>query len=108
MHEPSVVLFPFIPHPNLWAKGLDFGVFGVLGLEEFLAGFLQFLLIWKVLVTETYLWTTHEVFLPSPKSCANLWSDSGDRELDLGELTRGCCSSREPRPHRSDRWLPPV
>jgi hypothetical protein len=29
---------------------LDFGVFGVLGLEEFLARFLQFLLIWQVLV----------------------------------------------------------
>jgi hypothetical protein len=29
---------------------LDFGVFGVLGLEEFLAGFLRFLLIWHVLV----------------------------------------------------------
>jgi hypothetical protein len=27
------------------------------------------------------------VFLLSPKSCANAWSDSGDRELDLGELT---------------------
>jgi hypothetical protein len=26
--------------------------------------------------------------------CANPWSDSGDRELDLGELTHGCCSSR--------------
>jgi hypothetical protein len=39
----------------------------------------------------------HEVFLLSPKSCANLWSDSGDRELDLGELTRDCCSSRELR-----------
>jgi hypothetical protein len=33
------------------------------------------------------------VFLLSPKSCANPWSDSGDRELDLGELTHGCCSS---------------
>jgi hypothetical protein len=33
------------------------------------------------------------VFLLSPKSCTNLWSDSGDRELDLGELTCGCCSS---------------
>jgi hypothetical protein len=29
---------------------VDFGVFGVLGLEEFLAGFLRFLLIWQVLV----------------------------------------------------------
>jgi hypothetical protein len=24
----------------------------------------------------------HEVFLLSPKSCANPWSESGDRELD--------------------------
>jgi hypothetical protein len=45
MHEPFVVLFLLIPHPNLRAKGLDFGVFGVLGLEEFLVGFLQFLWI---------------------------------------------------------------
>jgi hypothetical protein len=29
-----------IPLPNPWVKGLDFGVSGVLGLEEFLAGFL--------------------------------------------------------------------
>jgi hypothetical protein len=34
------------------------------------------------------------VFLPSPKSCADPWSESGDWELDLGELTRECCSSR--------------
>jgi hypothetical protein len=27
------------------------------------------------------------VFLLSPKSCTNLSSDSGDQELDLGELT---------------------
>jgi hypothetical protein len=29
------------------------------------------------------------VFLLSPMSCANPWSESGDRELDLEELTRG-------------------
>jgi hypothetical protein len=46
------------------------------------------------------------VFLLSPKSCANPWSDSGDRELDLGELTRGCNSSRELRSPRSDRCRP--
>jgi hypothetical protein len=48
--EPFVVLWPVIPLPNQWDKGLDFGVFGVLGLEVFLAGFLRFLLIWQVLV----------------------------------------------------------
>jgi hypothetical protein len=35
-----------------------------------------------------------EVFLLSPKSCANPWSESGDRVLDLRELTCGHCSSR--------------
>jgi hypothetical protein len=50
MCEPFVVIFPLIPLPNLRVKGLDFGVFGALGLEEFLAGFLRFLLIWQVLV----------------------------------------------------------
>jgi hypothetical protein len=39
-------------------------------------------------------WTRHEVFLISPKSFSSPWSDSGNRGLDLGELTRGCCSSR--------------
>jgi hypothetical protein len=39
-----------IPLPNPRVKGLDFGVFSVLVLEEFLAGFLRFLLIWQVLV----------------------------------------------------------
>jgi hypothetical protein len=48
--EPFVVLWPMIPLPNSRVKGLDFGVFGVLGLEEFLAGFLRFLLIWLILV----------------------------------------------------------
>jgi hypothetical protein len=50
MCEPFVVLYPLIPLPNPWVKGLDFGVFGALGLVAFLAGFLRFLLIWQVLV----------------------------------------------------------
>jgi hypothetical protein len=50
MWEPFVVLLPLIPLPNSWVKGLNFGVFSVLGLEEFLEGFLRFLLIWQVLV----------------------------------------------------------
>jgi hypothetical protein len=32
--------------------------------------------------------------LLSPKSCVNPWSESGDRELDLRELTRVRYSSR--------------
>jgi hypothetical protein len=34
------------------------------------------------------------VFLLSPKSCSDPWSESGDREFDLEELTHGFCSSR--------------
>jgi hypothetical protein len=48
--EPFVVLWAMIPLPNPWVKGLDFGVFRVLGLEVFLVGFLQFLLFGQVLV----------------------------------------------------------
>jgi hypothetical protein len=48
--ESFMVLFPLIPLPNPWVKRLDFGVFSVLGFEEFLAGFLRFLFIWQVLV----------------------------------------------------------
>jgi hypothetical protein len=94
MHEPFVVLFPLIPHPNPWEKGLDFGVFVVLGFLAFLAEILRFLLIQRFWWTITWLWSSHEVFLLSPKSCSDPWSESGDPELDFVELTRGCCSSR--------------
>jgi hypothetical protein len=52
MLEPFVVLFPLIPLPNPWAKGIDFGVFVTLGLEAFLVGFLRFLLFWQALVDQ--------------------------------------------------------
>jgi hypothetical protein len=45
-----VVLWVVIPLPNQRVKGLDFGVFQVLGLEVFLVGFLRFLLFEQVLV----------------------------------------------------------
>jgi hypothetical protein len=50
MHEPFVVLFLLIPLPNPWGKGLDFGVFVVLGFMVFFAEILRFLLIQRVLV----------------------------------------------------------
>jgi hypothetical protein len=69
-------------------KALEsFGVFGVIGLEEFLAGY-------EFWWTITWLWSAHEVLLLSPKSCSDPWSELGDRELDLEELTHGFCSSQ--------------
>jgi hypothetical protein len=38
--------------------------------------------------TKSYICDTHEVLLVSLKSCANLWRESGDQEVDLGDLTR--------------------
>jgi hypothetical protein len=45
-------LLPLISLPNSRVKGLNFGVFGVLGLEVFLRVDFQFLLIEWVLGTE--------------------------------------------------------
>jgi hypothetical protein len=50
--EPFVVLLPLIPLPNPQVKGLDFGVFRVLGLQVFLRADFRFLLIEWVLGTE--------------------------------------------------------
>jgi hypothetical protein len=59
-----------------------------------LAGFLRFLLIWQVLVDKIMAMNSSCGVAIIPKSCSSPWSDSGDRNLDLEELTRGCCSSR--------------
>jgi hypothetical protein len=48
--ESFMVFLPLIPLPNPLVIGLNFGIFGVLGLEEFVMGFLRFLLTWQVLV----------------------------------------------------------
>jgi hypothetical protein len=45
-----MVLWVVIPLPNPLLKGLDFGVFRVLGFVVLLAGFLRFLLFVRVLV----------------------------------------------------------
>jgi hypothetical protein len=47
-----VVLLPLVPLPNPQVKGLDFGVFGVLGLEVFLMVEFRSLLIEWGLGTE--------------------------------------------------------
>jgi hypothetical protein len=94
MLEPFVVPFPLIPLPNPWAKGLDFGVFVVLGLVVFLAEILQFLLIQWVLVDHNLAMECPWGVPTIPKVLCGSVERSGDQELDLGELTRGCCSSR--------------
>jgi hypothetical protein len=50
--EPFVVLLPLIPLPNLQVKGLDFGGFGIVGLEVPSRVDFRFLLIEWVLGTE--------------------------------------------------------
>jgi hypothetical protein len=48
--SPFEILFPLIPLPNPWVKGLNFGVFVVLGLVVFLAEILRFL-CWRKIRT---------------------------------------------------------
>jgi hypothetical protein len=53
--------------------------------------------------TITWLWSSHEVFLLSPKSCSDPWSESGDWELDLGSWPAGVVHPELPRRDWSDR-----
>jgi hypothetical protein len=107
--EPFVVLLPLIPLPNPWVKGFDFGVFGVLGLEEFLAEFLGFLLIWQVLVG-------HKLGYGLPMRCSyypqSLAQVRGAiREIKVwiwGSWPAGAIHPELPRLHRSDRCSWPV
>jgi hypothetical protein len=48
--NPSWFFCLWFPSQIREVRGSILGFFGVLGLEEFLAGFLRFLLIWQVLV----------------------------------------------------------
>jgi hypothetical protein len=72
--EPFVVLLPLIPLPNPQVKGLDFGAFGVLGLEVFLRVDFRFLLIEWVLGTELLAKGSPLGTPTIPKSHFNLWN----------------------------------
>jgi hypothetical protein len=102
MHEPFMV-FSFDSPPKSVIKGarcwgfLGSNVRGVLGGISSIP--LDLAIFWW---TKSCLWSAYDVFLLSPKSCTNSWSNSGDQELDLEELTRGCCSPRAPQPDRSN------
>jgi hypothetical protein len=93
--EPFVVLWAVIHLPNPWVKGLDFGVFGVLGLEEFLAGFLQFLLFEQVLVRLNLAMDSSWGVPTVPKVLFKPVKRFGRTRLGFGGVDRGCCSSRE-------------
>jgi hypothetical protein len=92
--------FIFDSPPNPWVKGLDFGVFGVLGLEEFLAGFLQFLLFSQDFVGINLAMDSSWGVPTIPKVLCQSVEWFGRWGLDLGELTRGCSS-----PRAAQAWL---
>jgi hypothetical protein len=94
MHEPFVVLFLLIPLPNPWEKGLDFGVFLVLGFVVFLAEILRFLLIQQVLVNHNLAMECPWGVPTIPKVLFGSVERIGRSGVGFGELTRGCGSSR--------------
>jgi hypothetical protein len=49
----------------------------------------RFLLTGEFWGHKSWIWDAHEVLLLSPKARANPWSESGDREGSLDELTHG-------------------
>jgi hypothetical protein len=77
--EPFVVLLPLIPLPNPQVKGLDFGVFGVLGLEVFLRVDFRFLLIEWVLGTELLAKGSPRGTPTILKVSFHPWNESRDR-----------------------------
>jgi hypothetical protein len=114
--EPFVVLLPLILIPNLWVKGLDFGVFGVLVLEELVVGFLRFLLIWQVLVDKNLAMDSSWGVPTIPKVLCKFVERFGRSEVGFGGVNSrvlfipscagltgltGVCD-------RSDRYMPLV
>jgi hypothetical protein len=84
--------------PNFWVKGLDFGLFRVLGFEVFLRLDFWFLLIEWVLGTDLLAKVAHEVPHLSPKYHFDPWNSSGDRLVEGLSFSRGLSSSRLSRP----------
>jgi hypothetical protein len=112
--EPFVVLLSLIPLPNPWVKELDFGVFGVLGLEVFLRVDFRFLLIEWVLGTKLLVKGSPQGTPTIPK--ASLWSVERIRRLIGGRFEFFPWAVFFPTvqdktgltgfPNRSDRFLP--
>jgi hypothetical protein len=92
--EPFVVLLPLIPLPSPQVKGLDFGGFGVLGLEVLLRFDFRFLLIEWVLGIEFLAKGSPRGTPTIPK--VSLWSVERIGRSIGGVLcfSRGLCSSR--------------
>jgi hypothetical protein len=93
--EPFVVLLPLIPLPNPWVKGLDFWSFRCSRVRGVLGGISSIPLDLTSFGGQNHGYgLLMRCSYHPPKSCSSPWSDSGDRSLDLEELTRRCCSSR--------------
>jgi hypothetical protein len=71
------------------SKGAQFRGFLLSRVRGILGGISSIPLVLVILVDQILAIDAHEVFLLFPKCCAFLWSESEDRELDLGELTCG-------------------
>jgi hypothetical protein len=108
MLERFVVIFPLIPLPNPWAKGLNLGVFIGLGFVVFLAEILRFLLIQWVLVD-------HNLAMKCSWGVPNIpslvWIGGAIREIGSwiwGSWPAGAVHPELPRHDRSDRCKPLV
>jgi hypothetical protein len=106
--EPFVVLWAVIPLPNPWVKGLDFGGFGVLGLEVLLRVDFRFLLIEWVLETELLAKGSPRRSQTIPK--VSLWSvERIGRSIGgcVEFFPAGCVLPDCPGKNRPDRlWCP--
>jgi hypothetical protein len=109
--NPSWFFSLWFPSQICEQRGSILGVFGALGLEVFLVDFFDSSRFSKFWWTKSWLWSAHEVFLLSAKSCTNPWSDSGVREFGSwiwGSWPTGPIHPRAAQPDRSDRCSSPV